>query len=194
MMEKLKGRQHGQAALDSVRRTIVPGRPSHRVAAPPIGGAMGAAFTPNKTATIAGGFSGFGGFGTATGAPRSPPAARPSARASPPRARVTPARRSANGSAAPRRLTDFRALRAACPFRDSRQLSARGDWTAARWTSRRFSARARCPSWTRRTSEGNPSRWSRCATRRPRTTLTEGLRLVCLTAPRSRRWIPCTTT
>ena len=74
MMEKLKGRKHGDAVLDSVRRTI--GRPSlsaHQWVAPtplpPIGGAMGAAFTPGGTGTIAGGRkSGGFGFGFGLGA------------------------------------------------------------------------------------------------------------------------------
>ena len=63
MMEKLKGRKHGDAVLDSVRRTI--GRPSLSAAAwvaatplPPIGAAMGAAFTPDGAGTIAGGVAG----------------------------------------------------------------------------------------------------------------------------------------
>ena len=80
MMEKLKGRKHGDAVLDSVRRTI--GRPSSgRLSAaawvaptplPPIGAAMGAAFTPGGTGTIAGGRGGFGfAFGANGGsAPR----------------------------------------------------------------------------------------------------------------------------
>jgi hypothetical protein len=80
MMEKLKGRKHGDAVLDSVRRTI--GRPSSgRLSAaawvaptplPPIGAAMGAAFTPGGTGTIAGGRGGFSfGFGAGGGsAPR----------------------------------------------------------------------------------------------------------------------------
>ena len=60
MMEKLKGRKHGDAVLDSVRRTI--GRPSLSAHAwvaptplPPIGGAIGTAFTPTGAGTIAGG-------------------------------------------------------------------------------------------------------------------------------------------
>jgi hypothetical protein len=79
MMEKLKGRKHGDAVLDSVRRTI--GRPEGRLSAaawvaptplPPIGAAMGAAFTPGGTGTIAGGRGGFSfGFGAGGGsAPR----------------------------------------------------------------------------------------------------------------------------
>jgi hypothetical protein len=79
MMEKLKGRKHGDAVLDSVRRTI--GRPEGRLSAaawvaptplPPIGAAMGAAFTPGGTGTIAGGRGGFGfAFGANGGsAPR----------------------------------------------------------------------------------------------------------------------------
>jgi hypothetical protein len=66
MMEKLKGRVHGDAVLDSVRRTI--GRPSLSAAAwvaatplPPIGAAMGAAFTPDGAGTIAGGVAGVSG-------------------------------------------------------------------------------------------------------------------------------------
>ena len=83
MMEKLKGRKHGDAVLDSVRRTIV-GRPSLSAAAwvaatplPPIGAAMGSAFTPDGAGTIAGGVAGV--FGArrdsragASSAPRRP--------------------------------------------------------------------------------------------------------------------------
>lgn len=63
MMEKLKGRVHGDANLESVKRGNLLGRPSlsaHNWVAPtplpPIGGAMSTTFTPNKTGTIAGGF------------------------------------------------------------------------------------------------------------------------------------------
>ena len=82
MMEKLKGRVHGDAVLDSVRRTI--GRPSLSAAAwvaatplPPIGAAMGAAFTPDGAGTIAGGVAGFSGArrdsrAGASSAPRRP--------------------------------------------------------------------------------------------------------------------------
>ena len=72
MMQKLKGRQHGDAAgnLESVRRSIMPlgGRPStlggfgNPSPLPPIGGAFAAAFTPNRNTTIAGGASAWGGF------------------------------------------------------------------------------------------------------------------------------------
>ena len=70
MMEKLKGKHHGHAVLDSVRRSLMPGggRPSMAggwgagggggAAAsplPPLGGAACTAFTPNKVTTIAGG-------------------------------------------------------------------------------------------------------------------------------------------
>jgi hypothetical protein len=66
MMEKLKGKHHGHAVLDSVRRSLMPGggggRPSiaggwcfAASPLPPLGGAAGTAFTPNRATTIAGG-------------------------------------------------------------------------------------------------------------------------------------------
>ena len=63
MMEKLKGRKHGDAGFDSARRTIGPGRLSAAAwivatPLPPIGGAMGMTFAPNEAGTIAGGFAG----------------------------------------------------------------------------------------------------------------------------------------
>ena len=69
MMEKLKGRKHGDANfLESSKKNLLGGRASLGLSAhawiaptplPPIGGGFGVNFTPNKTHTIAGG--GFGG-------------------------------------------------------------------------------------------------------------------------------------
>ena len=139
MMEKLKGRQHGQAALDSVRRTIVPGRPSWAASPlPPIGGAMGAAFTPNKTATIAGGFSGFGGFcgfGAATGAGAESTRRSPFGASVAAPALFTPGAAQREQLRGAKAAEDVRALRAACP--GIPPLSAEAT-DGRRWTSARF--------------------------------------------------------
>ena len=184
MMEKLKGRQHGQAALDSVRRTIVPGRPSWAASPlPPIGGAMGAAFTPNKTATIAGGFGGFGGFG---GAGAGAGAGAESTRRTPFGARVAAPALFTPGAAQREQLRgakaaeDSRALSAACPGLPP--LSAEAMEGGAVDLETFFRACEVSFMDAKNLRRKSLAMESLCNAPPPET-LTEGLRLVCLTAP-----------
>ena len=181
MMEKLKGRQHGQAALDSVRRTIVPGRPSWAASPlPPIGGAMGAAFTPNKTATIAGGFSGFGGFGTATGAGAESTRRTPFGASVAAPALFTPGAAQREQLRGAKAAEDFRALRAACP--GIPPLSAEAMDGGAVDLETFFRACEVSFMDAKNLRRKSLAMESLCNAPPPET-LTEGLRLVCLTAP-----------
>ena len=184
MMEKLKGRQHGQAALDSVRRTIVPGRPSWAASPlPPIGGAMGAAFTPNKTATIAGGFSGFGGFGgfgAATGAGAESTRRSPFGASVAAPALFTPGAAQREQLRGAKAAEDFRALRAACP--GIPPLSAEAMDGGAVDLETFFRACEVSFMDAKNLRRKSLAMESLCNAPPPET-LTEGLRLVCLTAP-----------
>ena len=181
MMEKLKGRQHGQAALDSVRRTIVPGRPSWAASPlPPIGGAMGAAFTPNKTATIAGGFSGFGGFGAATGAGAESTRRSPFGASVAAPALFTPGAAQREQLRGAKAAEDVRALRAACP--GIPPLSAEAMDGGAVDLETFFRACEVSFMDAKNLRRKSLAMESLCNAPPPET-LTEGLRLVCLTAP-----------
>ena len=182
MMEKLKGRQHGQAALDSVRRTIVPGRPSWAASPlPPIGGAMGAAFTPNKTATIAGGFSGFGGFGgAATGAGAESTRRTPFGASVAAPALFTPGAAQREQLRGAKAAEDFPALRAACP--GIPPLSAEAMDGGAVDLETFFRACEVSFMDAKNLRRKSLAMESLCNAPPPET-LTEGLRLVCLTAP-----------